>query len=95
MSITDTLRSPYPGLRPFDADEADLFFGREEHIFEMFTLLENHRFLAVVGASGSGKSSLVRAGLLPRLLSVGLLTQRPGRWHVVRGQDNRREIRDS
>ena len=49
----------------------------------MFTLLENHRFLAVVGASGSGKSSLVRAGLLPRLSSVGLLTQRPGPWHVV------------
>ncbi len=61
------LRCPYPGLRPFHFDEADLFFGRAEHVNAMLGKLEDSRFLAVVGSSGSGKSSLVRAGLLPAL----------------------------
>jgi HEAT repeat protein len=61
--------SPYPGLRAFTRDEADIFFGRGR---EVDALIERFRepslgFLAVVGTSGSGKSSLVRAGLLPRL----------------------------
>jgi energy-coupling factor transporter ATP-binding protein EcfA2 len=76
-------RFPYPGLRPFQPHEAHLFFGRDEHVSDMFTLLENHRFLAVTGASGSGKSSLVRAGLLPRLRDEGLINQREGAWHFL------------
>ena len=63
---------PYPGLRPFQQQEHEIFFGRGKLVIEMLTRLEDHRFLAVVGASGSGKSSLVRAGLLPRL-EEGLL----------------------
>ena len=59
------IRSPYPGLRPFEPSESDLFFGRDDQIDEMLACLETARFLAVVGASGCGKSSLVRAGLLP------------------------------
>jgi|GEM_PF-2023067 WD40 repeat protein/energy-coupling factor transporter ATP-binding protein EcfA2 len=74
---------PYPGLRPFQPHEAHLFFGRDEHVSDMFTLLENHRFLAVTGASGSGKSSLVRAGLLPRLRNEGLINQASGDWHFL------------
>jgi len=77
------LTYPYPGLRPFEPDESHLFFGRDEHVFEMFSLLENHRFLAVVGASGSGKSSLVRAGLLPRLQGEGLINQQDGAWRFL------------
>ena len=60
-------RQPYPGLRPYHYEEADLFFGRAEQINRMLTRLDDDRFLAVVGGSGSGKSSLVRAGLLPTL----------------------------
>ena len=60
-------RQPYPGLRPYLYEEADLFFGRAEQINRMLTRLDDDRFLAVVGGSGSGKSSLVRAGLLPTL----------------------------
>jgi|GEM_PF-427858 len=55
---------PYPGLRPYEKSEADLFFGREEHVDQLLAKLERHRFLAVIGPSGCGKSSLVRAGLL-------------------------------
>jgi DNA-binding CsgD family transcriptional regulator/WD40 repeat protein len=58
---------PYPGLRPFDADDAATFFGREEAVQRLLTRLESGRIVSVVGASGSGKSSLVRAGLVPAL----------------------------
>ena len=64
---TGTSAFPYPGLRPYDQSEADLFFGREEHVDQLLGKLEVHRFLAVIGPSGCGKSSLVRAGLLPAL----------------------------
>ena len=55
----------YPGLRPFRRDESILFFGRQEHVDELLGRLEETSFLAVVGLSGSGKSSLVLAGLVP------------------------------
>jgi len=57
----------FPGLRPFRADERVLFFGREEHTDELLRRLDETRFLAVVGLSGTGKSSLVMAGLVPAL----------------------------
>ncbi len=66
------IRRPYPGLRPFSRDEADRFFGREDQIDQMLDRLAETRFLAVLGTSGSGKSSLVRAGLLPTLSYVGI-----------------------
>jgi hypothetical protein len=58
---------PYPGLRPFEFEDQPLFFGREAQVAAMLRQLEDHRFVAVVGSSGSGKSSLVRAGLLPAI----------------------------
>ena len=59
--------NPYPGLRPFRESEAHLFFGRSTHVDELLGELASSRFVAVMGASGSGKSSLVSAGLLPAL----------------------------
>ncbi|HAB19519.1 MAG TPA: hypothetical protein PLX89_22585 [Verrucomicrobiota bacterium] len=64
---TVKIPAPYPGLRPFDAADAAIFFGREIQVDAMLRKLEDHRFLAVVGTSGSGKSSLVRAGLIPAI----------------------------
>lgn len=58
---------PFPGLRPFEEDEEHLFFGREKSITELLSRLRISRFLAVIGTSGSGKSSLVKSGLLPSL----------------------------
>ncbi len=60
---------PFKGLHYFDVEDADLFFGREELTAELVSNLSHNHFLAVVGASGSGKSSLVRAGLIPALQS--------------------------
>lgn len=59
--------SPYKGLQYFDTTDASLFFGRERLTAELVAYLRTHHFLAVVGASGSGKSSLVRAGVVPAL----------------------------
>lgn len=44
--------SPYPGLRPFHRDEADIFFGRDEQVDQLLIRLGKSRFLAVVGPSG-------------------------------------------
>jgi WD40 repeat protein len=74
--------NPFPGLRPFLAEEDYLFFGREEQTAELLSLLRQHRFLAVVGTSGSGKSSLVRAGLLPALHG-GTMAKAGSTWEVV------------
>jgi hypothetical protein len=73
---------PFPGLRPFDFPDSAFFFGREEQVFALYRLLDRSRFLAVIGSSGSGKSSLVRAGLLPLLRNETL--GRGGRvWRVA------------
>jgi tetratricopeptide (TPR) repeat protein/energy-coupling factor transporter ATP-binding protein EcfA2 len=54
---------PFPGLRPFFFADRAFFFGRERQAFSLYRLVENGRFIAVIGGSGSGKSSLVLAGL--------------------------------
>lgn len=58
---------PYPGLRPFKRHESVIFFGRDEFTEKLTKKLSSHHFIAVVGDSGCGKSSLVRAGLFNRL----------------------------
>jgi DNA-binding SARP family transcriptional activator/ABC-type glycerol-3-phosphate transport system substrate-binding protein len=60
-------RNPYKGLRAFTEDDAGDFFGREPVVTAMLERVATTRFLAVVGPSGSGKSSVVRAGVLPAL----------------------------
>jgi hypothetical protein len=69
----DSTRSPYPGLFAFDEADAAVFFGRDEEIRRLIERLNARRaqggekLVAVLGASGSGKSSLIRAGVVPRL----------------------------
>ncbi|MFG2291483.1 DNA-binding protein [Streptomyces sp. NPDC048595] len=63
--------SPYRGLARFEPRDAELFFGRGEMTERLEQMARSHRVCAVVGASGSGKSSLLRAGLIPRLRATG------------------------
>lgn len=78
-------REPYPGLVPFDERDAGVFVGRDPEIAALTETLESmrlkarsgERLLLLLGASGSGKSSLVRAGVLPRLRTM------PERWLVL------------
>ena len=74
--------NPFPGLRPFDFEESHLFFGRDGQSEQLITKLGATRFLAVVGTSGSGKSSLVRAGLMPSLLG-GFMTSAGSNWRIA------------
>ncbi len=62
-----TVACPYPGMVPFGAADARYFYGRNEEVARMVQLLRHQRFMMVIGPSGSGKSSLVYAGLLPDL----------------------------
>ena len=61
---------PYKGLLPFQPEDRELFFGREQLVKDLAERLRSSSVLAVVGPSGSGKSSLVRAGLVPALQGV-------------------------
>ncbi|MCT2588801.1 WD40 repeat domain-containing protein [Streptomyces sp. N2-109] len=63
----ETFRPPYRGLTRFEPGDAELFFGRDPLVERLSELNRKHRFTAVFGPSGSGKSSLLRAGLIPRL----------------------------
>ena len=63
---------PYRGLDAFQEEDQKMYFGRQELVNKLLEKLQGNRLLAVVGPSGSGKSSLVRAGILPRLKAGGL-----------------------
>src|ERR1700694_5266488 len=76
------LPNPFPGLRPFTQEEDYLFFGREEQTVVLLARLGSHRFVAVVGTSGSGKSSLVRCGLLSELLG-GKMLDAGASWEIA------------
>ena len=75
-------RSPFPGLRRFNPDDAPIFFGRHREIKGLLRKFADpaHRFIAVLGASGSGKSSLVAAGLIPRLEADALPGSKDWPW---------------
>src|SRR5258706_15814694 len=75
------ISNPFPGLRPFETEEYGLFFGREGQSDALIERLQRSHFLAVVGTSGSGKSSLVRAGLLPALRG-GMMAGAGSGWRI-------------
>jgi WD domain, G-beta repeat len=73
---------PFRGLQFFDETHAHLFYGRDDQVDELLEKLRLSRFVAVLGSSGSGKSSLVRAGLIPALR--GGISEIGGRWHMIK-----------
>ena len=74
-------QSPFPGLRSFKEADAPIFFGRGLETAQLVAKLEANRIVAVTGASGSGKSSLVGAGLLPQLRANAIEGSKD--WHMV------------
>lgn len=76
--------NPFPGLRPFEDNKQDVrvFFGRRDQVDELLARLHEHRFVGVIGESGCGKSSLVRAGLLP-VLHAGFMVGAGSRWRIA------------
>src|SRR5262245_14028806 len=84
--------NPYPGLRPFREEEEYLFFGRERQVDVMVNTLAEAHFLAVVGTSGSGKSSLVNCGLRPAL-HRGLMARAGTAWRVAQFRPGNNPLR--
>jgi tetratricopeptide (TPR) repeat protein len=82
MLELNEIRNPFPGIRPFEMDETNLFFGRDGQSDELLRRLQRTRLLAVVGTSGSGKSSLIRAGLLPALYG-GMMGDAGSSWRIA------------
>jgi len=82
MIESKRIKNPFPGLRPFETEEYRLFFGREGQSDALLARLQRTRFLAVVGTSGSGKSSLIRAGLMPALRG-GLMAGAGSGWRIA------------
>ena len=60
--------NPFPGIRSYDIKEHGVFFGRDTQTKELISKLTNTHFLAIIGSSGCGKSSLIKAGMIPALL---------------------------
>ena len=94
MSRADAIDrgNPFPGLRPFRENEEDLFFGRESQVDAMIDKLARTHFLAVVGTSGSGKSSLVNCGLRPGL-HRGLMASAGTSWRMAQFRPGSHPVR--
>ena len=75
-------QNPFVGLRPFESADSLYYFGRRQQTRALLQQLNANRFVAVVGSSGCGKSSLVRAGLIPAL-EAGFLVQERDRWRIA------------
>ena len=82
LSQQEIARRPFPGLRPFKTSESQLYRGRIKQTEELIKRLSKNRFLAVIGSSGTGKSSLVRAGLIPQLFG-GYLHEAGSKWDIA------------
>ncbi len=81
MPSNDALENPYIGLKSFEEQDAPLFFGRERSVGQLEQLIRAHHFVAVLGGSGVGKTSLVKAGLIPKV--AGSTTPEGGQWHKI------------
>jgi HEAT repeat protein len=82
VNLEPETANPYVGLRPFEQEDSLYFFGRREQTAALLERLHRSRFLAVVGSSGCGKSSLIRAGLIPSLLG-GFLVEERDAWQIA------------
>ncbi|MCK5822822.1 MAG: hypothetical protein KAG95_02390 [Bacteroidales bacterium] len=80
-----TYFNPFPGLRPFNINESHLFFGRDGQSDEILQKLSDNRFIAVIGASGSGKSSLIYCGVIP-ILYGGFITDAGSKWKIIKSK---------
>lgn len=89
---TDNTRTPYVGLRPFQEDDAEFFLGRDNLKDLLLQKVKEEAFIAVIGSSGSGKSSLILSGLLPELKNRGL--SKGESWYYVVMKPGKRPLNE-
>jgi class 3 adenylate cyclase/WD40 repeat protein len=94
LAATMLVVCPYKGLEHFDASDAARYHGRRELVAEILERLGTHRFVGLVGASGSGKSSLLRAGVLPTIAGATVV-RTPGERPLESLDDARRALGDA
>ncbi|MGD9250070.1 MAG: pentapeptide repeat-containing protein [Desulfobacterales bacterium] len=82
MNPQDEAPNPFVGLRPFESGDSLYYFGRRQQTRALLQQLYANRFVAVIGSSGCGKSSLVRAGLVPNL-EAGFVVQDRDLWQIA------------
>ena len=73
---------PFLGIKPYSENESDLFYGREEEVENLLLILQKNKLLTISGDAGSGKTSLIKAGLIPRL-KAGFIGQSGKDWSVA------------
>lgn len=76
-------RNPFVGLRPYSTEEASIFHGREKEVENLLEIIQKNKLTAIVGPPGSGKTSLINAGLIPRLQN-GFLGQAGDQWAICK-----------
>ncbi len=91
LAATMLVVCPYKGLEHFDASDAGRYHGRRELVAEILEKLGTNRFVGVAGASGSGKSSLLRAGVLPSIAGATVV-RTPGEHPLESLEDARRAL---
>ncbi|WP_326762100.1 hypothetical protein OHB35_48005 [Streptomyces phaeochromogenes] len=79
----DDTEAPYPGLTRFEASDSERFFGRDHLVGQLVDLVRDKEFVVLTGPSGSGKSSLLRAGLIPRLQKTDPPRVRPATIRIL------------
>ncbi|QQM45937.1 nSTAND1 domain-containing NTPase [Streptomyces liliifuscus] len=79
----DDAEAPYPGLARFEASDSERFFGRDDLVGQLVDLVRDKDFVVLTGPSGSGKSSLLRAGLIPRLRKTDPPRVRPATIRIL------------
>ena len=82
MQKAKNIFNPFPGLRPFSVGDRKNFFGRKEQVKDVVNKIYNERFIAITGPSGSGKSSLVNAGIIP-CISEGPNNDGKSLWQII------------
>ena len=79
--IQENFINPFIGLRSFEEDESHLFFGRERQISDILLNLKNTKFTSLIGYSGSGKSSLIKSGIIPAI-KKGISLGEDANWNI-------------
>jgi WD40 repeat protein len=92
-NLGKSIFNPFPGLRPFTTDESHLFFGREGQSQEVLKYLAENRFVALMGTSGSGKSSLMYCGVIP-ILQGGFITKAGVDWKIITTRPGQSPVRN-
>ncbi len=83
MSMFENNSCPFPGLRPYRSSESNIFFGREREVEDSLSILQQYKLVTITGDNGSGKTSLIDAGLITKI-QKGFSGQQGKEWSICK-----------